>query len=670
MTPAPKRQPIPFGKYLLLDRANIGGMAEVWRAKTFGSGGFERLVAIKRILPNIAEDEEFISMFIDEAKITVQLNHANIAQIYELSHISNSYFIAMEYVSGKDMRALFDRCRKRGEPAPIPLVCYLLASCCDGLDYAHRAKDQQGRDMNIVHRDVSPQNVLISYDGEVKVIDFGIAKAAGKATKTQAGILKGKFGYMSPEQIRGLPLDRRSDVFAIGICLFEMLTGERLFVGDSDFSVLEKVRKVEMLPPSHYNKKVSPELEALVMKALARDVENRYQYASDLGEDLRKFLYAQAGGFGRKDLAAFFRATFAEDLEKEKQRLADYSRVSAAGDSVENAPQPAAKPALELVTTLPHPMPLPAPVAVPTSRPSAVSVAPPVFASTEMLKPLIDMPKLTAAAAIPTVAPPDFAKTAVMREGADPAASTGEDESDNATLFIPPASGIVEVPLPGAAEKPKLPSLYSPFEDQPVTQLDTARERQLRDNETLPPATQYRPSLEAEHPTPLPDAFNETPAPDLMDVVPTVVPLNTAAAPSPVPKRPTVNIGPVQSAPTKRPANAEDASRRLLMIAIAVVGMIVLAIWTYVFMSHRETTGILYLDPGAEVGGKARVEFNGKPILEADGSPIKDFPTIREVAAGPGTLLISAPGYKPVLENIEIKPGHEYSAHKQRLTKE
>ena len=251
MSHATKRQPIPFGKYLLLDRINIGGMAEVWRGKTFGAGGFERLVAIKRILPNIAEDEEFITMFIDEAKITVQLNHANIAQIYELSHISNSYFIAMEYISGKDMRAVFDRCRKKGEPAPIPLTCYCIAKCCEGLDYAHRKKDRQGRDMNIVHRDVSPQNVLISYEGEVKVIDFGIAKAAGKATKTQAGILKGKFGYMSPEQIRGLPLDRRSDVFAIGVCLYEMLTGERLFVGDSDFSVLEKVRKVEVLPPSH-----------------------------------------------------------------------------------------------------------------------------------------------------------------------------------------------------------------------------------------------------------------------------------------------------------------------------------------------------------------------------------------------------------------------------------
>jgi serine/threonine protein kinase len=323
---AVKRQPIPFGKYLLLDRINIGGMAEVWRGKTFGAGGFERLVAIKRILPNIAEDEEFISMFIDEAKITVQLNHANIAQIYELSHIAASYFIAMEYIPGKDMRAIFDRCRKKGEPAPIPLTCYVIGKSCEGLDYAHR-KQVNGKDLNIVHRDVSPQNVLISYEGEVKVIDFGIAKAAGKATKTQAGILKGKFGYMSPEQIRGLPLDRRSDVFALGVCLYEMLTGERLFVGDSDFSVLEKVRKVEVLPPSTYNRKIPEGLEKIVMKALAKDVDDRYQYASEVADDLQRFLITSESIFSRKDLAQYMKSTFAEEVDRERQRIIEYTDI-------------------------------------------------------------------------------------------------------------------------------------------------------------------------------------------------------------------------------------------------------------------------------------------------------------------------------------------------------
>ncbi len=327
--PAPKKQPIPFGRYLLLDRINIGGMAEVWRGKAFGAGGFERLVAIKRILPNIAEDDEFIAMFQDEAKISVQLTHANICQIYELNRIAQSLYIAMEYVPGKDLRSIFDRARKKGEPPPVPLVCYVIGKLCEGLDYAHRKKDSYGRDLNIVHRDVSPQNVLISFEGEVKVIDFGIAKAAGKVTKTQAGILKGKFGYMSPEQIRGLPLDRRSDVFAIGVCLYELLTGERLFVGDSDFAVLEKVRKAEVLPPSTYNRRIPEALEKIVLRALAKDVNARYQYASELADDLQRFLITSDSIFSRKDLMQYMKSTFAEEVDREKARLADYADVKA-----------------------------------------------------------------------------------------------------------------------------------------------------------------------------------------------------------------------------------------------------------------------------------------------------------------------------------------------------
>ena len=304
----------------------------MWRGKMFGAAGFERTVAIKRILPNIAEDEEFIAMFKDEAKITVQLNHANIAQVYEFDEVTTAggatnYYIAMEYVSGRDLRAIFDRCRKKGEPVPVQLACFVVSKLCEGLDYAHRKKDGLGRDMNVVHRDVSPQNVLISFEGEVKIIDFGIAKAAGKATKTQAGIIKGKFAYMSPEQIRGLPLDRRSDLFAIGVCLWELLSGERLFVGDSDFAVLEKVRKAEVAPPSTYNRRVPQSLDRIVLKALAKDAEDRFQYASDLGDELQRFLLTQDAIFSRKDLMQYMRSTFAEDVEREKLRLQEYAQI-------------------------------------------------------------------------------------------------------------------------------------------------------------------------------------------------------------------------------------------------------------------------------------------------------------------------------------------------------
>jgi eukaryotic-like serine/threonine-protein kinase len=323
------KKPIPFGKYVLLERINVGGMAEVFKAKAFGVEGFERLVAVKRILPSIAEDSEFITMFIDEAKIAVQLTHANIAQIFDLGRVGDSYFIAMEFVHGKDLRAIFDRARKRGETVPVPMACYTAMKVCEGLDYAHNKKDAAGRELNLVHRDVSPQNILISYDGETKIIDFGIAKAAGKAGKTQAGILKGKFGYMSPEQVRGLPLDRRSDIFAVGIVLYELLTGERLFVGESDFSTLEKVRNVEIMPPSTYNRRIPEELEQIVLKALAKDVDDRYQTAMDLHDDLQSFMYTSGNFFSRKDLSAYMRKGFAEEIAKESQREEEYRRMEA-----------------------------------------------------------------------------------------------------------------------------------------------------------------------------------------------------------------------------------------------------------------------------------------------------------------------------------------------------
>ncbi len=322
------KKPVPFGKYYLLERINVGGMAEVFKAKTFGVEGFERLLAVKRILPNIAEDEEFISMFIDEAKIAVQLQHANIAQIFDLGKVDGSFFIALEYVHGRDLRSIFDRMRSRGDSLPVSMACYVMMQVCEGLDYAHNKRDAQGRQLHLIHRDISPQNVLIGYEGEVKLIDFGIAKAAGKASTTQAGILKGKFGYMSPEQVRGLPIDKRSDIFAVGIVLYELLTGERLFVGETDFSTLEKVRNVEIVPPSSYNKKIPPELERLILKALARDPEDRYSNAIDLHDDLQSFLYSVGEFYSRKDLAAWMKKTFATEIEEDNAKLEQYRQIA------------------------------------------------------------------------------------------------------------------------------------------------------------------------------------------------------------------------------------------------------------------------------------------------------------------------------------------------------
>jgi len=333
-------KPTPFGKYYLLDRINVGGMAEVFKAKTVGVEGFERIVALKRILPSIAEDEEFITMFIDEAKIAVQLQHANIAQIFDLGKVDDSYFIALEYVYGRDLRGIFDELHRSNQVMPMPQVCYLVMQLCEGLDYAHNKRDAQGRELNLVHRDVSPQNVLVGYEGEVKLIDFGIAKAAGKASKTQAGILKGKFGYMSPEQVRGLPIDRRSDIFALGIVLYEMLTGERLFIGESDFSTLEKVRNVEIIPPSSFNSEIPEKLERIVLKALEKNVEDRYQNAIDLHDDLQLFLHSVGQFSSRKDLSAWMKRTFAAGLaqasadEEDEEEIEEIEEVETVASGV------------------------------------------------------------------------------------------------------------------------------------------------------------------------------------------------------------------------------------------------------------------------------------------------------------------------------------------------
>ncbi len=320
-------KPIPFGKYLLLDRIAAGGMAEVFRAKAFGVEGFERVVAVKRILPTIAADEDFITMFVDEAKIAVQLNHANIAQIFDLGKVGESYFIALEYVHGLDVRTIFDRMAERGLRVPVSLAVYVALKICEGLDYAHNKRDVHGRPLELVHRDVSPQNMLISFDGDVKLIDFGIAKAVGKEARTRAGVLKGKFGYLSPEQVRGGQVDVRSDVFGVGIVLHELLSGQRLFLGDSEFSTIEKVRAAEVTPPDLLNPSVDEELSRIVMKALSREPEHRYQSAAALQEDLHRFLMEQDEPFARRELSAFMREYFPEHATDDQEAVGDLQGV-------------------------------------------------------------------------------------------------------------------------------------------------------------------------------------------------------------------------------------------------------------------------------------------------------------------------------------------------------
>ncbi len=321
------KQPIPFGKYLLLERINVGGMAEIFLARSRGVHGFKRILAIKKILPTMAEDKEFIAMFIDEARIAAELSHAGIVQIFELGKYEDDYYIAMEFIHGKDLRFIQERMTRERIPMPVSKAAFITYKICEALDYAHTRKDSSGRPLGIVHRDVSPQNVLISYEGEVKICDFGIAKAANRSQKTQAGVLKGKFGYMSPEQVRGLPLDGRSDIFTVGTLLYEMVTLERLFVGESDFSTLEKVRNADVVPPSAYNREVPEELEDIILRALAKEVEDRFQNTAEFGDALQAFLL-KSGMVSARDLSSFMRKVFSAELEAELRRLEQYQDFS------------------------------------------------------------------------------------------------------------------------------------------------------------------------------------------------------------------------------------------------------------------------------------------------------------------------------------------------------
>lgn len=311
------KEGIAFGPYILLEKIATGGMAELFKAKKKGVEGFEKTLAIKKILPHLSDNEEFVKMFIDEAKLAAHLTHPNIVQIYDLGKINNAYYIAMEYVDGKDLRSILKKTKQLECPMPIAIAVFIAARLCNALDYAHRFRNEEGTLMNIVHRDISPQNIIISYEGETKLVDFGIAKAAVKAHQTQIGALKGKLLYMSPEQASAKIVDKRSDVFALGIVLWEMIANRALFYekGDSEVSIIDKVREAVIPDIGKYRKNVPPELIAILSKALQKNPELRYQDASEMLSDLDKLLHKMNLQISQNLLSKYISALFSEDME-------------------------------------------------------------------------------------------------------------------------------------------------------------------------------------------------------------------------------------------------------------------------------------------------------------------------------------------------------------------
>lgn len=317
-----------FGKYILLEKLAAGGMAEVYLAKSNGANGVSKFVAIKRILPQFSNNEEFIDMFKEEAKVAINLNHSNVVSIYDFGIEKGQFYLVMEFVEGRNLRQILNELKKASKSVSIEQAVFIVKEAAAGLDHAHRCTDSKsGKPLNITHRDMSPQNIMISFEGEAKVIDFGIAKAEKDSEGTKAGTLKGKFAYMSPEQSEGLPIDPRTDVFALGIILWELLANDRLFTGSNEAAILRKVRDCQIPPIRKINPLVQPELERIVTKALAKDKNVRYQTAANLQKDLNRFLNTQYPDFSTQDFSHFIKDCFKNAFAEGREKLLRYGQI-------------------------------------------------------------------------------------------------------------------------------------------------------------------------------------------------------------------------------------------------------------------------------------------------------------------------------------------------------
>ncbi len=369
---APPRDTGRFGKYRLIDRIAVGGMAEIFLAHQQQEDGQETPVVIKRIRPHLSKHSAFVKMFLNEARLAAQLNHPNVVQIHDLGKIADSYFIAMEYVSGRDMRRVVPKAEALGIPFPLVYAVKIASNVCAGLHHAHTKGDLYGTPLNVVHRDVSPENIVVAFDGSVKILDFGIAKAANQMEQTRNGEIKGKLSYMSPEQCLGKPIDCRSDIFSLGVVLYEWLTGFKLFTGESEAAVMRSITDGKIYAPSYFREDLPERLEVILMKALERDRDKRYQTAAQMQKDLDAFLDAYDFTPTPLHLSNFIKQLFEEELAGEQRRLA--VRAAAAPTSEEALELSDVVSALDTAKGAPAPEPEPPPVADDRTEPRTLAV--------------------------------------------------------------------------------------------------------------------------------------------------------------------------------------------------------------------------------------------------------------------------------------------------------
>ncbi len=301
-------------RYRIVERLAAGGMAEVFKGVAESLQGFRKNVAIKRVLPALTKNKKFVAMFLDEARLSLNLQHANIVQVFDIGHVDDTFFIVMEYVDGVDLKQILEWRRRIGKRLTIGQTIYIIMEIGKGLAYAHDlVHPETGRALGIVHRDVSPPNVLLSRNGELKLADFGLAKAASQLETTDPGVVKGKMSYLSPEAARGEDVDRRADIFSAGILLYEMLTAKRLFYGDTDYQTVELVRAAKVPPIASQKPEVEAEFEEICRKALAKRVEDRFQSATDLQDALAHYLFSRGLKMIQRDIADLVRGCL-EDM--------------------------------------------------------------------------------------------------------------------------------------------------------------------------------------------------------------------------------------------------------------------------------------------------------------------------------------------------------------------
>ena len=316
-----------FGRYLILDHFVDGGMAKICRARYLGDTA-SKICVIKMIQPQYSQDESFKTMFMDEIKVTFGLLHPNIVQTYDYGYHNSKLYVAMEYCDGSNLKEYLDKLKERKFVFPVEISVYIITQVCQALNYAHTLSDKlSGKDLRIIHRDISPHNIILTYDGVIKVIDFGIAKADTNSEATQAGTIKGKLSYLAPEYLEGKTLDARYDQFAVGITLWEMLCSRKLFKAPNDLAVLKKIQECKVPPPSSINPNVPKELDEIVLKALSKDRSKRFEDMDKLNRALMKFLYSSYPDFNSTDLSYFAKELFKEEIKKDREKLMVFGKM-------------------------------------------------------------------------------------------------------------------------------------------------------------------------------------------------------------------------------------------------------------------------------------------------------------------------------------------------------